>query len=426
MSDKVYVGQDAASVEQSDALQPISKVIIWYDDDNAYSAGDDTGRTMEIDCPFATQEMADNVLASVSGYTYKPFSAVDALMDPAAELGDGVTVGNVYSVLADISTQHDALPASDISAPGEEEIDHEYPYLTPQDRELKRKVTLGASYYGTKITRKEGLVIERTDGETVSAKAVFNADELSFYAGNDRVLYFDPTTGTYKFTGTLNVADKFIVDPEGNVTIAGNLRMTGTSNWIQVEYSTDKSTWTAEWDDAWTNIQVWARYSYDGGTSWTDPIMVQGKNGEQGPPGSSASIPAWVQAYTQSAQFNTLVTDEWVVTMNLYASKLYSSELYAGQIFDSDGNTWIQMGKYSASSVAYLNQYAAGHGTDPVVSMGYVDMGSGTGSTWVLAPFMATVGGPTMRFVENVKTMRCTQNWDFSGASVSGIDATFG
>lgn len=43
---------------------------------------------------------------------------------------------------------------SDISAPGEKEINHEYPYLSSESRELKRKVTLGTSYYGTKITRK--------------------------------------------------------------------------------------------------------------------------------------------------------------------------------------------------------------------------------------------------------------------------------
>ena len=65
MSDKIYIGQKAASFETANKLQPITRVTIWYDDENYYTAGDDTGRTLEIDCPWATQAMADGLLASV-------------------------------------------------------------------------------------------------------------------------------------------------------------------------------------------------------------------------------------------------------------------------------------------------------------------------------------------------------------------------
>lgn len=184
---------------------------------------------------------------------------------------------------------------------------------------------------------------------------VLNADELSFYDGEDgRVLYFDPTTGTYKFMGELNVSDKFIVDKQGNVTmkgsvqIDGSLSMTGTSNWLLTRYSANQyaaipDDWAEAWNGAWdnTSTQVWAIYSYNGGMSWTQPMLVQGKDGkdgEEGPqgpaglPGSDANIPNWVRAYTASAQFGTLVTNEWVVTMNLYGSKIYGTEIYGGRV----------------------------------------------------------------------------------------------
>ena len=64
-------------------------------------------------------------------------------------------------------------------------------------------------------------------------------------------------------------------------------------------------------------------------------MLAQGKDGAQGetgPQGSAANVPAWVKAYTASAEFDTLVTDEWVVTMNLFGSKIFGTEIYGGKI----------------------------------------------------------------------------------------------
>lgn len=234
MSDKTYLGQNAASFEKGEELLPISRVTIWYDEEHAFTAGDDTGRTLEIDCPWATQAMAEDILRDVAGFVYRPFSAQDALLDPAAELGDGVTVGGIYSVAGSIVTQHDSLMAADVGTPGEEELQHEYPYLSPQQRALARKVTLGQSYYGTTITRAKGLEIQKIapDGSKKS-RVVLNSDTLAFYNDDGgEALYFDAATGTYKFTGTLNVSDNFLVDAQGNVTINGNINLSGgTITW---------------------------------------------------------------------------------------------------------------------------------------------------------------------------------------------------
>lgn len=140
MSDKVYLGLGVSSFEDKGALLPVSRITLIYDEDNVYTAGDDTGRELEIQCPWGTQAMADQILASVKGYQYRPFHASGAYLDPAAELGDGVTVAGAYSVLGETDVSFDSAGTADVSAPGEEEIDHEYPFETQTNRTIERKI----------------------------------------------------------------------------------------------------------------------------------------------------------------------------------------------------------------------------------------------------------------------------------------------
>lgn len=140
MSDSVFVGTKAGGLETSPQFEPISKIILLVDSENYYEAGNDTGRTLEITCPYGTQAMANNLLSSLGGYAYQPATATDALIDPAAELGDAVTVGGVYTVLAQMDTTFDSLMTADIGAPGQEEIESEYPYVSQQQSDINRQL----------------------------------------------------------------------------------------------------------------------------------------------------------------------------------------------------------------------------------------------------------------------------------------------
>ena len=131
MSDKVFLGTRMAQLDTSPSLAPVSKVILAVDSENAYIAGDDTGRTIEVTCPYGTQEMANNILAALSSYTYTPAMAQDAILDPAAEIGDGLTMGGVYTVLAQSTLTFDGLMTSDAGAPGQAEQESEYKYQSP-------------------------------------------------------------------------------------------------------------------------------------------------------------------------------------------------------------------------------------------------------------------------------------------------------
>ena len=140
MSDKIYVGQRISDFDYGDKLSPITRVNLNVDSNVMYTAGDDTGRTLECTCPWGTQEMADSILAEVGAVDYQPYAASDAIVEPAAELGDVVEVGGVRSVLANLSTNMGRTSFSAISAPGLDEIDDEYPYQTKQEREIKRNL----------------------------------------------------------------------------------------------------------------------------------------------------------------------------------------------------------------------------------------------------------------------------------------------
>ena len=130
-----------AQLDTSPPLEAVSKVVLMVDADNAYVAGTDTGRTIEVTCPYGTQAMANNILTALQSYTYTPAQAQDALLDPAAEMGDGLTLGGVYTVLAQADTQWDAMMASDAGAPGQAEQESEYSYQSPLVGELRYQIS---------------------------------------------------------------------------------------------------------------------------------------------------------------------------------------------------------------------------------------------------------------------------------------------
>lgn len=381
---KIYVGPDVDDFYAAPAFDPVSRVTIWIDDDTFVTAGDDSGYAIEADCPWATQAMANNVLEQLRGYVYRPYSASGASIPPAAELGDGVTSCGVYSVIASIETDFNALYTADISAPAEQEIDHEYPYQSKMQRELARKVALGKSYYGTRIDRQRGLQIIKVNQDgSESNRVQLNSDVLAFYdATGQPMLYFDAVKGKYVFKGVIEVAQGDMTYGDGNELVL-------------VRFSTDKTAvvptgWSTTWNSVWenSNTEVWAIYSYNGGETWRTPVLVQGKTGAQGPPGddgSDADIPAWVSAYTASARYNTLISGEWVIAMNLYGSRIFAgsqdneyAEMTANgwKLFDASDLLKIHLGLESG------NDYDT-----PFVRLGAGDSQSGISRAGLIEKF---------------------------------------
>lgn len=167
--DLIELGSKVTTVDVSPAFDAYSKVIIHISDDTQVVAGNDSGRTLEIDNPFGNQEMADRMLASLRGFQYSPYTANGALLDPAAEIGDALSTETSYGGIYTRSRNFGRLMKADVSAPTDEEIDHEYKFESPSERKFKR--TVGEVKASILLTN------ERIDLEVSERKA--QGDELS-------------------------------------------------------------------------------------------------------------------------------------------------------------------------------------------------------------------------------------------------------
>ena len=152
MSDSIYLGLKARQLEDSPAYQPIScvKLTIGGEDANGNpivcqyppdSVGG--GRVLETSNPLiwdtdTGNRVAQDILIAVQGYAYKPYTAEGALLNPVAEIGDAVEVGDIYSVIADVETTFSPLMSATISAPVGSDIDHEYPYESSESYAQRR------------------------------------------------------------------------------------------------------------------------------------------------------------------------------------------------------------------------------------------------------------------------------------------------
>lgn len=140
MSDTVNIAGRAGSLEKADKVMPFTKVRIYINNDSYVEAGNDNGRMLEIDNPFGTQQMVEDMLEKLTGKQYQPFEAESAQVDPAAEIGDGITISDVYSGLYKSKLTFSSLMTSDISAPFEEEIDREYKYQSETERKFAHQI----------------------------------------------------------------------------------------------------------------------------------------------------------------------------------------------------------------------------------------------------------------------------------------------
>lgn len=174
MSDKIFVGNAASSLTEADKLLPYSKVTVT-DGTNSYTAGDSTGRELTVNVPLLPSgdgaTLAENILAAVKNYRYQPYEAAGALLDPAAELGDGVTVGGIYGGIHAKTTTFSRLFRADVSAPAEEEIDNEYPYLSAQERDAVRQKKQTAKNTADIATNTSDIE-ENADGIAANASAI--------------------------------------------------------------------------------------------------------------------------------------------------------------------------------------------------------------------------------------------------------------
>lgn len=173
MSDKFYVGLDLTGFEDNGIQRPISRVTLKLDDENVLTAGDDSGFELIADCPHATQAIVNSILAEVRGFRYQMYDASDINIDPSMELGDGITASGVYSVISRVADDGSGFPSA--SAPGEAELEDEYPTGGPMTQEFNRKIAETRSRI-TKTAEEIRLEVEKVNGDLVELSSSFSVE----------------------------------------------------------------------------------------------------------------------------------------------------------------------------------------------------------------------------------------------------------
>lgn len=185
-ADVIFLGQRASKLEIGATPVTVTGVNLNVDSGTYYSAGDDSARVIEATCPWASQEMAISILAAMQGAVYQPYTATDALLNPAAEIGDAVSVGGVYSVLANADMRFQRLYTADVSAPDVDEVDDEYPYTSLErrqyDRELARTRSLISKSASEILLQVEGIA-EDLEGQISSLSVKLDSITLSVSNG---------------------------------------------------------------------------------------------------------------------------------------------------------------------------------------------------------------------------------------------------
>lgn len=182
--DNVNVLQKADNLNISTAQSGYSSVRIYTgtDDDGnpvVIEAGTETGQVLEIKNPFGTAEMANNILAAIKGFQYQPYSSENVQLDPAAELGDGITINSVYSGVYVKATQFGRRMTSDVSAPSDNEIEHEFAVDSPSDRQYTRFVAQTKSMLKVTNLAIEAEVAAREDAvNEINATLTIHASDI--------------------------------------------------------------------------------------------------------------------------------------------------------------------------------------------------------------------------------------------------------
>ena len=185
--DKTYLGRRLADFSPGIASKPITKVELLDENGDVVGvSGSDTGRTLTALQPDGTNAMAAAILAKVSGYKHIGYEGRKALLDPAAELGDAVTVDGFYVPLIALDMTFDPLLAPDISAPDADEIDDEYPYKSPTQRQIERNMAKTRSLI-TKTSEAIMLKVEGIDGKYTEVKTTLDGLTVTDQSGTTKI-----------------------------------------------------------------------------------------------------------------------------------------------------------------------------------------------------------------------------------------------
>lgn len=143
MADSFNLLRRVRSLDIAPELSGYSGVVIFAGQDEdgnniEYRAGDQTGTVLEITNEWGSQAQADAIYRKIRGFRYQPYKAAGSKIDPSAEIGDAVTISDIYGGVFAKSTTYGRHITTDLEAPSKEEVEHEFQIQSPTNRQYER------------------------------------------------------------------------------------------------------------------------------------------------------------------------------------------------------------------------------------------------------------------------------------------------
>lgn len=220
------------SLDIAPELPGYSGVVIFagQDDDGnniEYLAGDKNGTVLEITNEWGSQAQADAIYRKIRGYKYQPYKAAGTRIDPSAEIGDAVTVSDIYGGVFAKATTYGRHIVTDLEAPSKEEVEHEFQIQSPTNRQYERftrSVRASLSITASKIAAE--VEDRRAEDDILRATLNIHAQEIeakvSKEGGNSSFSWKLLST---KFSVSGKNGEKFRVDEDG-AFVNGEIRAT--------------------------------------------------------------------------------------------------------------------------------------------------------------------------------------------------------
>lgn len=325
IGDKVFVGNRAVQAEDIPALEPISKIVLKVDDNNAYVSGSDTGGlALEVDCAYGSKQMADDLLAQLQGYVYRPVQAEDALIDPAAELGDGITISGVYTVLAQKDTLWDLMSAANIGAPGSAELEIEFRFTSSAAEKFQYQLATTRSLIA-KNSESVQILVERTDGVEQEISYI----QVDLESITQRVQDAEGNIGALELTATQLTAQ-----------IAG--KIDGTDAQALIDLSLDGLTLSA------SNGATSSTITLRAGDTVIDSAKV-----------SFTGVVTFSALGKAPGRGDTIINGGWIDTDTLFATNLMGEYIYLLDEDEDEAGTIRITSATSASAAVEILSYGA-------------------------------------------------------------------
>ena len=231
------------SLDDSPALPAVTGAHLETEMGAVTESGTSTGYMVKAICDVSTTTgISELCLSRITGYVFRPFFAGTAYLDPRADIGDSVKInGTIYQIMT-IDWTLGKSTSADVSAPYDQEIDHEYTIPNPETKTYRKAMSLvdekmddyvAWTEFSTAIEQNEQQIALIAESTCVSQEAFDDTiaeiqaqldGSIQTWSGNavptlNNAPAVDWTTTTDKQT---HVGDTYFVNSDAGIPEAGN------------------------------------------------------------------------------------------------------------------------------------------------------------------------------------------------------------